>query len=75
MTQSGAPAAEIAKAKSVLDQATDKGVKWDWWCMKPLEAEVAFNEARGMIVNELLRLRKAGLVPEKGPLSYFYVGP
>jgi len=62
----GAPQDQIDRAQAVLDQCTDMGVrcKWDcWWCKTPLEAEAAMNESRLLIIQELLRLREAELLP------------
>jgi len=59
----GTPQDQIDRAQAVLDKCTDMGVKWDWWCMWPLEAEAAMNESRRLIINELLRLREAELLP------------
>jgi len=63
MKEMGVPQDQIANSQKVLDQCTDMGVKWDWWCTKPLEAEAAMNQSRILIINELQRLWDDQLLP------------
>jgi len=54
--KSGQPAKEIAAARTVLEDVERIAVKFDWWCMKPIEAEQEMNAARVRIAEALLPL-------------------